>query len=78
MRVICYECGILYDLKKPYEDDFMSHGLCELCSPWVENNLKIELSQLISSHRPDSQQADNEPHKGDDLEAVKSAIAVGE
>ena len=78
MRVICSECGILYDLKKPYEDDSMTHGICEECWPRVENNLKIELSQLISSHRPDSQQADSEPHKGDDLEAVKSAIAVGE
>ena len=77
MRVICSECGILYNVKKPYEDDSTTHGICDECWPWVENNLKIELAQFISSHRPDSQQADSEPHKGDDLDAAKSAVAVG-
>jgi hypothetical protein len=57
MRVICSECGILYNLKKPYEDDSETHGLCEICWPWVENNLKIEISRFISSHRPKSQQS---------------------
>lgn len=48
MRVICSYCGILYDLKEPFEDDSISHGCCEICWPWVEHNLNIELSHGVA------------------------------
>lgn len=45
MRCQCSYCDIIYDLKEPFEDDSVSHGICEECWPWVENNLQIELSE---------------------------------
>ena len=41
MRVICCECGILYDVKPPSDQDDESHGLCENCFEWIMYNLKI-------------------------------------
>ncbi len=46
MRCQCVICGILYDVKEPFDNDQVSHGYCELCWPWVQNNLRIELEQL--------------------------------
>jgi hypothetical protein len=49
MRVICCVCDILYNLKEPFSNDDVSHGYCEECWPWVENNLRIEMeSRTIS------------------------------
>jgi len=55
VRVICSYCGILYDLKEPFEDDSVSHGVCEECWPWVEHNLNAELA------RPDFSDSKNPP-----------------
>ena len=46
MRCQCSYCNIIYDLKEPFDDDSVSHGICEECFPWVMNNLQIELSLL--------------------------------
>jgi len=45
MRIVCSYYQILYDLKEPLEDDSISHGICEECWPWVENNLEIEIEE---------------------------------
>jgi hypothetical protein len=45
MRVICCCCDILYDLKEPFKDDSMSHGICPTCFPWVMHNFKIEVAE---------------------------------
>ena len=52
MRCQCTICGIIYDLKEPYEDDSVSHGYCEICWPWVKHNLEIEISQIEESQNP--------------------------
>jgi len=31
MRQICMDCGILYGVKEPYDDDHETHGLCGEC-----------------------------------------------
>lgn len=33
MRSICCECGILFDVKEPYEQDDETHGYCDECFP---------------------------------------------
>jgi len=35
MRCVCSYCQILYNLKPPYEDDSMTHGVCEECFSWL-------------------------------------------
>lgn len=40
MRCVCVECGILYDVKEPFEDDAETHGLCEECFSIVKGNLE--------------------------------------
>ena len=49
MRVVYSYCGILYDLKEPFEDDSVSHGICEECLPAVMKNIEIELAQIEES-----------------------------
>jgi len=50
MRCQCNYCGIIYDLKEPFEDDSVSHGICPECLPAVMKNLEIELAQIEESH----------------------------
>lgn len=42
MRCVCCTCGILYNVKEPFEDDSVGHGICEECFPWVMINLGLE------------------------------------
>ena len=42
MRCLCCECGILYDVKPPLDQDDESHGYCEICFEWIMHNLKIK------------------------------------
>jgi len=54
MRSICYICGILFDVKKPPENDAETHGICDECWPAVQSNLnkaekEIEAILPISS-----------------------------
>jgi NMD protein affecting ribosome stability and mRNA decay len=37
MKQVCYECGKLYGIKEPYEDDSETHGLCQEC---FDNEMK--------------------------------------
>lgn len=46
MRCQCVYCGIIYDLKEPFEDDSISHGICDECLPGVMNNLKLEIDKI--------------------------------
>mgnify|MGYP001565045332 CR=1 FL=1 len=39
MRCICYVCQILYNIKEPFEDYSITHGLCPEC-------FKIEMAKL--------------------------------
>lgn len=43
MRVQCSYCDFLYDLKEPFDDDSISHGICEECFPIVIKNLESEM-----------------------------------
>ncbi len=45
MRCQCVYCEIIYNIKEPFEDDSTSHGICEICWPWVKSNLQIEISK---------------------------------
>lgn len=45
MRSVCCYCGILFDVKPPYENDQETHGICELCWSIVESNLKLEMAK---------------------------------
>ena len=40
MRQVCADCGILYGIKKPYEDDRETHGLCPECFKWEMEKIK--------------------------------------
>jgi hypothetical protein len=46
MRVQCAYCSIIYDLKEPFDDDSVSHGICPECYPGVIKNIEIELKEL--------------------------------
>jgi len=72
MRVICSYCGILYDLKEPFEDDSVSHGVCEECWPWVENNLNAELDKVdyIDSKNKITAIDSRKPFKAERLESI--------
>ena len=39
MRCVCYECGIVYDVKPPLDQDEESHGLCDECFPIAMINI---------------------------------------
>ena len=56
MRCECVYCEILYNVKEPFEDDSVSHGMCEECSPIVLGNLERELSLRAGvPSRPEAQ-----------------------
>jgi hypothetical protein len=42
MRCICVECGFLYNLKEPIEDDETTHGYCDECFAIYINNLETK------------------------------------
>ena len=46
MRQICMDCGILYGIKEPLEDDSETHGLCEECFPLEMQKIEKELGEL--------------------------------
>jgi hypothetical protein len=46
MRQVCYICGILYGIKKPYENDEETHGLCEECFPVVMANIERKMEKV--------------------------------
>lgn len=35
MREVCCECGILFGVKEPLNNDCETGGICEWCFPWV-------------------------------------------
>ena len=51
MRCICCECGILYNVKPPFEQDDESHGYCEICFEWHMHNLKIRNRRIANGRR---------------------------
>ena len=46
MRSICSYCGILFDVKEPFEDESESHGMCPECLPIVFGNLEKEIEKI--------------------------------
>jgi hypothetical protein len=42
VRCVCADCGILYNIKEPFDDDSESHGFCELCFEIIMKNFQIE------------------------------------
>ncbi len=40
MRQICMDCGILFGIKEPLDDDRETHGLCEECFKIRMKNLE--------------------------------------
>ena len=47
MRQICMDCGILYGIKEPLEDDGETHGLCEECFPLEMMKIEKELKKGV-------------------------------
>jgi len=45
MRQVCMDCGILYGIKEPLEDDSETHGLCEECFPLEMKKIEKELEK---------------------------------
>ncbi len=43
MRSICYVCGILFDIKPPFDNDAETHGICDECWTIVRPALKEEM-----------------------------------
>lgn len=41
MRSICCECGILFDVKEPFDQDDETHGFCDECFEIIMNNIEI-------------------------------------
>ncbi len=39
----CYSCGDIYGEKEPFEDESISHGLCESCFPQEMERIAWEL-----------------------------------
>lgn len=44
MRSICMECGILFNVKEPYDLDEETHGYCDECFPLVMAKIKKEVN----------------------------------
>ena len=49
MRSICMECGILFDIKPPFENDDETHGYCDECFPMVM--VKVAASKRERTNR---------------------------
>ena len=43
MRCICVYCGILYNIKEPYDIDDETHGNCDECDRIEKYNLDLYL-----------------------------------
>ena len=41
MRCVCVYCGILYNVKEPFENDSETHGNCDECDRMERHNLAI-------------------------------------
>ena len=46
MRRICQECGQLFGLKEPLEDDSETHGLCDECFKIVMAKTEQQLREI--------------------------------
>lgn len=42
MRCQCVECGLIYDIKEPYEQDDVTGGYCDLCFEIIMHNLTVQ------------------------------------
>jgi len=47
MRQICYDCGILYGVKEPLDDEDETHGLCPEC-------FQLEMEKLDKEQKTDA------------------------
>jgi len=45
MRSICCECGILFDVKEPFDNDSETHGYCDECFKILMINIVVLKSQ---------------------------------
>ena len=41
MRQICMDCGMLYGVKLPIEDDRETHGFCDNCFDKITKNITL-------------------------------------
>jgi len=44
MRCVCVYCGILYNVKEPFENDSETHGNCDECDRMEKHNLQIRIA----------------------------------
>jgi hypothetical protein len=51
MRCICIYCGFLYNIKRPFDDDHVTSGICDECWPIVQNNLAIEIQKMRTGNK---------------------------
>jgi len=52
MRCVCVYCGILYNVKEPFDEDFETHGNCDECDRMEKHNLAIAMREW-SRHAQD-------------------------
>jgi NMD protein affecting ribosome stability and mRNA decay len=45
MRQICYECGILYGIREPLDDDSVTSGLCDECFEITKKKIEAILKK---------------------------------
>ena len=46
MRCVCVYCGILYNVKEPFENDSETGGNCDECDRMEKHNLAIFMKEL--------------------------------
>jgi len=51
MRYICYICGLLYRVQPPFEEDAISHGLCDDCFDAEMERINEELAAFHGEER---------------------------
>lgn len=54
MRCVCCYCGILYNVKPPYELDDETHGHCNECHEMMMHNIKIYMEETRKERTHDS------------------------
>ena len=50
MRCICVYCGILYNIKEPYDIDDETHGNCDECDRIEKHNIRLKLKSSEKKH----------------------------
>lgn len=51
MRSVCCECGLLYDVKPPLDNDAETHGLCDGCFEITMRNIKARRNKVRAEYK---------------------------